>query len=61
MKIIGQIWQNLSIDEKQIFEEETTKINERIRDFKYNPDRKVLYIVLEDSPSIGVLYKKSNP
>ena len=59
----GRLFHTLDFDYKsnQVIEMKTYKINERIRDFKYNPDRKVLYIVLEDSPSIGVLYKKSNP
>ena len=33
------------------------KINDRIRDMEYDPDNNVYYILLENSPAIGVFSK----
>ena len=45
---------SFNFEESTINEIETYKINERIRDLKFSQKNKVMYLVLENTPAIGI-------
>ncbi len=45
---------SFNFEESSINEIETYKINERIRDLKFSEKNKVMYLVLENTPAIGI-------
>jgi hypothetical protein len=53
----GKVLYKISFNfgENSINEIETFKINERIRDLKFSEKNKVMYLVLENTPAIGIL------
>ena len=45
---------SFNFEENSINKIETFKINERVRDLKFSEKNKVMYLVLENTPSIGI-------